>query len=40
MGVTSGRSGRRGGGPEEGFGVGDEDEVGAALKACSAKPMT
>lgn len=26
--------------PVEGFGVGEEEEVGAALRACSAKPMT
>lgn len=26
--------------PEEGLGVGEEEEVGAALRACSAKPMT
>ncbi|MPC25973.1 hypothetical protein E2C01_019098 [Portunus trituberculatus] len=26
--------------PLEGFGVGEEEEVGAALRACSAKPMT
>lgn len=24
----------------EGFGVGEEEEVGAALRACSAKPIT
>lgn len=26
--------------PIEGLGVGEEEEVGAALRACSAKPMT
>jgi len=26
-------------GPNEGFGVGEEEAVGAAWRACSAKPM-